>query len=97
MVNNKKVKKKRKVEKWKTQSERINEVNTIKNKLQKLGLSDQVAGIKDFFDICQQYIEEDHAWNGKIKLNGYKRILQGSLARRKSTACSINLKYDENI
>ena len=97
MVNNKKVKKKRKVEKWKTQQERINEVNTIKSKLQNLGLSNQIDGIKEFYQVCQDYIDNDHAWTGKIKLNGFKRIIQCSLSRRQTTSCNINLKYDENV
>ena len=89
--------KKDKQEKFKDKNDRFNEVNEIKDKLQGLGLSPEIEGIKEFYKYCEDYIEKDIPWSGKIKLLGTKRILEAILPRRKLTKVSVNLKYDESV
>ena len=70
--NKNKKKKKQKVT-IKTLEERQNEINTIKNKLSSLGLSEEFESIKLFYKECEKYVENGYGWSGKIKLNGLKR------------------------
>lgn len=91
-----KVKKKQKVT-IKTLEERQNEINTIKNKLSSLGLSEEFKSIKLFYKECEKYVENGYGWSGKIKLNGLKRVLEYRLTTRKNLECSITLKYDETV
>ena len=94
MTNKKKNKDKNK---FKTKEDRVNEVNEIKDKLQNLGLSHKIEGIEQFYKYCDDYIEKDIPWSGKIKLTGTKRILEAILPRRKLTKLAISLKYDESV
>ena len=94
---NKKKDKKEKKDKFKSKEEKIIEINVAKDKLQNLGLSTEIQGISEFYEICNDYINKDFSWSGEIKLNGTKRILQAILPNKKINKVSLNLKYDENI
>jgi len=81
----------------KTKEERVIEVINIRKQLMSLGLSNEIEGIQDFYDICRDYVELGHSWSGKIKLPGTKRILEGRLVMRKNLDCSVNLKYNDHV
>ena len=89
--------KKDKSDKFKSKEEKIIEINVAKDKLQNLGLSTEIEGIRQFYQICDDYINKDFPWSGEIKLNGTKRILQSILPNKKINKISLNLKYDENV
>ena len=98
MTNKKKRgKKKNKEKKYKSKDDRIKQIDLIKSKLSGLGLSNQFDGIKKLYKECDLYVETGNSWNGLIKLNGLKRIMDVILTNRKDGECSIILKYDENV
>ena len=96
-MKKKKDKLKTKEDKMKTKEQKIFEINEAKEKLQNLGLSTELEGISEFYNICEDYIEKNYNWSGEIKLNGTKRILQGILPNKKINKVSITLKFDENV
>ena len=88
---------KNKKDKFKTKEEREKEVIRMKEELNKLGLSDEIEGIEEFNKYCNEYVEKDISWSGKIKLRGTKRILEGILPRKKIVKGTLILRYDENV
>jgi ppGpp synthetase/RelA/SpoT-type nucleotidyltranferase len=101
MVNNRKnkskPKRKNKTQTIKTLTDRINEIKTIKEKLNSLGLSSEFEPIKLFYKECNKYVRDGYGITGSTKLTGLKRILEYKLTTRRNIECSITLKYDENI
>ena len=55
----KKKDKKEKKDKFKSKEEKIIEINLAKDKLQNLGLSTEIQGISEFYEICNDYINKD--------------------------------------
>ena len=96
-INSKNKKKKKQKVSIKTLEDRQNEINTIKNKLSSLGLSEEFESIKLFYEECEKYIKYGYGRSDKIKLNGLKRVLEYRLTTRKNLECSITLKYDETV
>lgn len=81
----------------KTKEDRVLQVLTIRKKLNNLGLSPEIEGIKEFNNICKDYVNLGYSWSGKIKLYGTKRILSGKLPMKKNIDCFIELNYDKNV
>jgi hypothetical protein len=97
MVSNKKKKKKKKKVELKNEEDRKGEILEIIMKLRDLGLSKEMNGIKEFTDICREYIKDGLGRSGKIKLNGLKRVLCYNLTTRKEIKVQINLKYNKDV
>jgi hypothetical protein len=93
----KKNKKKKKPAVLKTKDERLSNVVTVLKQIKDLGLSKEIPGIKEFYQICNKYVINGEAINGKIKLNGFKRELIYILPSRKGINPTTNLRFDENI
>ena len=89
--------KKRKIQDVKSLTDRINEIKTIKEKLNGLGLSSEYEPIKLFYKECNKYVRDGYGMTGNIKLKGLKRILEYKLTTIKNIECSITLKYNEHI
>jgi len=87
----------KKIKEYKTRLDRSQEIAMIIKKIADLGLSVEYEGIKDFYKICQKFVNNDEQLSGKIKLTGLKRLLCYNLVRTKSIESTINLKYNENI
>ena len=86
-----------KVKKMKDEPARIKAVNNAKSKIESLGLSPEIEGIKKFYDICNVYIETGEHYSGKIKLEGFKRVLEFILPQTYQTDIGIVLKFDKNV
>ena len=54
-------------------------------------MSYEIDGIKQFIDICKDYVNLGYSWSGKIKLHGTKRILCGRLPMKKTLIVLLNL------
>ena len=72
-------------------------VEVAKKKIENLGLSSEVEGIKQFYNVCNDYIKSGEHYSGKIKLNGFKRILEYTLPQTYQTDIGLILKYDKNV
>ena len=83
--------------KLKDEPARKSDVEVAKKKIESLGLSPEVEGIKEFYDICDKYINSGEHYSGKIQLNGFKRILEYTLPQTYQTDIGLVLKYDKNI
>jgi thymidylate synthase ThyX len=86
-----------KEKKMKDEPARIKAVEDAKKKIESLGLSPEVEGIKTFYDKCDEYIKTGEHYSGKIELNGFKRILEYILPQTYQTDIGLVLKYDKNI
>lgn len=97
MVSNKKKKKEKKKVELKTKEDRQGEILEIIAKLRDLGLSKEINGIKEFTDICREYINDGLSRSGKVKLLGTKRELCYNLTTTKDIKVQINLKYNKEV
>lgn len=93
----KKNKKDKKEVEYKTQEQRRAELLPVMKQLNQLGLSPEINGIKEFYKICKEYIDDGVGKSGKIKLEGFKRELDYILPIRKQVLISVNLKHNPNI
>ncbi len=80
-----------------TREEREIEINKIKNQIEKVGFSEQIEGIKEFYNICDDYIKNGYSVNGKIKLNGFKRVLKYIFSCNKDCPIDAMLEYNEYV
>lgn len=79
----------------KTISERIAEIKLIYEKLQNLGLNEEVCpGIKEFKGIANTFVKEGVSLSGKIKLQSIDRTLVYILSIRSHITSSVALKYN---
>ena len=86
-----------KEKKLKDEPARIKAVEVDKKKIEELGLSPEVEGIKQFYDVCDEYVNTGEHYSGKIELNGFKRVLEYILPQTYQTDIGLVLKYDKNI
>jgi triosephosphate isomerase len=87
-------------DKFKSKEEKQQQLLIIYEKIANLGLNDEVSEIKEFLEICDKYLKDDTnigGYTGKIKINGYKRIIEYILPIKKITNAFVNLRYDENV
>ena len=92
--NRRKIKKQKE---YKTLEERKREIDTIKKKLENLGLTQEMDPIKEFYLKTQQFIDTGEPWCGKIKIHGCKRILSAVLTSSKNKQCTTALLYSEHV
>jgi hypothetical protein len=81
----------------KTMEERRSDIDTIKEKLTSLGLSEEMDGVAIFYKRAEHFIETGESWSGKIKLEGCKRILDLILTGTKGKECLAGLLYDKTV
>ena len=75
---------------------RQEEIQTIRDKLQSLGLSCENKDIALFEKYLSEF-EKGFSSSGEIRLEGLKRRLQYKLSCQNHIASSVLLKYDETV
>lgn len=80
----------------KTNEQRVEEIVTIKEKLQSLGLTSEHESIAQFYKYLAEF-EKGVSSSGSIKLHGLNRRLEYILSCQCHIVSSINLKYDKFI
>jgi len=80
----------------KSKGERRQEIETIKEKLTSLGLSESIKGVDVFYERAEHFIETGESWSGKIKVSGCKRTLDIILTSVKGKECLAALLYNKN-
>ena len=93
----KKKKNKIKIKKLKSEEERVSEVIHVFKQLRDFGLSSNDENIKKFREICNDYIKDGLSRSGKIKLLGFKRIIEYNLQQLDKHTVSVNLKYNKEV
>ncbi len=81
----------------KNESERKLEVDTIKDKLTSLGLSEEMPGIDLFYARAAEFVKTGESWSGKFKVSGCKRILDIILTSNKNKECLAVLLHNEEV
>ena len=56
-----------------------------------------MEGIKEFYKLFEEFKETGESRDGKIKLIGFKRILNYILTNTVGKKCLVNLSYDERV
>ena len=80
-----------------TREEREIEINKINDQLNKINFPESLEGIKEFYKVCDDYIENGYSLQGKIKLVGFKRILKYMFGCNKGSPVDAMLEYNENV
>lgn len=93
----KKSRNQKKEKQFKTREMRKEEIYIVKKKIEELGLSEQMEGIKEFYKLFEEFKETGESRDGKIKLIGFKRILNYILTNTVGKKCLVNLSYDERV
>ena len=93
----KKSRKTKKEKEFKTKEMRDTEIENIKKQIEELGLSSQIDSIQTFYTYLDEFSNTGECNSGKIKLDGFKRILNYILTNTVGKKCLVNLGYDENI
>lgn len=81
----------------KTLTERINEIKTIYNKLEELGIHKRFPSMDRFYQDVQVYIKESQPIQHKIKIPEIERMFYYKLVTRKDQACEALLKYVKGL
>ena len=81
----------------KTREEREQDINKAKLQLAMLGFDETIPGIQKAYNIFQSYIEEGIYDQGKIKLEGRKRVLKYMLFTKPGCECAIMLEYNPDV
>ena len=76
----------------KSKQDRLIEILEIRKKLNNLGLSEKVQGIKELFDIMSLYVKNGNPVTGKIKIIEAKRIFIYNFPQKIGNKCSLTLK-----
>jgi len=86
-------KKTKKIIVLKSREDRVKEIVEMTKKLRNLGLDNKLDEIKQFNNICRDYIDNGESIQGKIKIVQANRTLEYVLPRRKNNEIIVNLKY----
>lgn len=81
----------------KSEEERREEMNTIKEKLTSLGLSPEMEGIDEFYERAALFEREGESWSGKIKVTGQNRILDIIFTPNKHKDSLASLLYSKGV
>ena len=87
----------KKVKKLKTIEKRKTEIENVKKQLSDIGFADSNPDVQYAYKIFDEYIKFGSAFTGKIKINGFKRILDIILSNRSHIQTVVCLKYDEFV
>ena len=90
-------KKNKKIKKLKTLEKRRLEIENVKKQLSDIGFSESNPDVQYAYKIFDEYINYGSAYTGKIKINGFKRILDIILSNRSHIQTVVCLKYDEYV
>jgi|AACY02.9.fsa_nt_gi hypothetical protein len=93
----KKNKKNKKVKEQKTQPQRQQEIMIIQDKLTQLGLTNENPDVQVVNDRLTEFVNTGNSYTGKIKINGYKRIVQLILSNRPHVECKCSLQYNAEV
>ncbi len=90
--------KKKKIQKTtKTKLKRQEEIQKVQSQLQQIGFSSDNPDIRYAYSIFNDYIEYGTAFTGKIKINGFQRVLDIILSNRSHIQTTICLQYNKEI
>ena len=89
--------KEKKIKPKKTREEREKDINKVKIQLAMIDLGPEIPGIKQAFEVFDNYVENGEYVMGKIKLEGCKRILRYQLVTQPNIECSVMLEYNKEI
>ena len=92
--------KKNKTEKTKnlkTKQKRQEEIEKVKTQISEIGFSNVNPDIEYAYKIFDDYINHGTSYTGKIKINGFKRILDIILSNRSHIQTVVCLKFDETV
>jgi len=81
----------------KSEKERKDEVDTIKEKLTSLGLSPEMEGIGEFYERAALFERTGESWSGKIKVTGQNRILDIIFTSNKHKDSLTALLYSKGV
>ena len=95
----KKTKKKQltKTKSLKTKETRYEEITKVKNQLRSIGFSTSNPDIQEAYKIMDDYVDFGSAFTGKVKINGFQRVLEMILSNRAHIQSTICLKHNENV
>tara|TARA_Y100001970_G_C13794926_1_gene632091 strand:- start:25 stop:303 length:279 start_codon:yes stop_codon:yes gene_type:complete len=78
---------------YKSKDERDNDIQEIKNKLNILGLTEDLARITNIFEIMDNFIETGESVSGKIMLPEYKRKIDYIFNSKQKTKSTLNILH----
>ena len=81
----------------KNRDERERDINKIKIQLSMVNMGTEIPGIKKAFEVFDKYIEDGLYVDGKIKLEGYKRLLRYRLFEKAGLECATMLEFNPDI
>ena len=81
----------------KTKETRLQEITKVKNQLRSIGFSTSNPDIQEAYKIMDDYVDFGSAFTGKVKINGFKRVLEMILSNRAHIQSTICLKHNENV
>jgi hypothetical protein len=87
----KKSKKEKKEVVYKSKEERIHDIQEIKDKLNILGLTEDLSRITNIFEIIDTFIETGESVSGKIMLPEYKRKIEYIFNKKKNFKSYLNI------
>jgi len=87
----------KKAKEFKTENERKDEMDTIKEKLTSLGLSPEMEGIDEFYERAAKFESDGESWSGKIKVTGQDRILDIIFTPNKHKDSLAALLYSKGV
>lgn len=81
----------------KERPQREQEAENIKQQINSLGLGDGNVDVKTFFTELDNFVTSGVSWSGKIKLNGYTRIIDATLSMNPNITSKVGLLYDKDV
>ena len=81
----------------KTKETRLQEITKVKNQLRSIGFSTSNPDIQEAYKIMDDYVDFGSAFTGKVKINGFQRVLEMILSNRAHIQSTICLKHNENV
>lgn len=81
----------------KTKEFRFQEIAKVKNQLKQIGFSEVNPDIMEIFRIFNDYIEYGTSFTGKIKINGFQRVLNIILSNRSHIQSTICLEFNKEV
>ena len=86
--------KNKKVKLVKTELQRIQETQHIKNMINQLGLGEGNPDVKIFYEQLDTFTKTGISWSGKITLHGHKRVIDAILTTKPNVTSNITIRYD---
>ena len=87
----------KKIKPLKTKETREKEIVKVKLQLRNIGFSIDNPDIKEAYKIFDDYVNFGTAFTGKIKINGFQRVLEIILSNREHITSTICLKFNKEV